>query len=151
MKDLGLGGLRITKIQHFIEELINDDKVIPDTLFFQLFEIFCEDFHNAVEEEEDFGRIGILFRQGQQIEVVMSDVEVVDAFVREARWYGGGLFFGFRQENGELLDGAHGNVSAVVARQEGLALEVEEEDRRGHVGGGGGGGGGSGVWARGPV
>ena len=29
----------------------------------------------------------------------------VDAFVGEARRYGGALFFGFRKEDGKLLDG----------------------------------------------
>ena len=52
----------------------------------------------------------------------------VDALVGEAGRHRGGLFLGFAEEDGEHLDGRHGDVSPVITRQEGLALEVEEED-----------------------
>ncbi len=44
----------------------------------------------------------------------------VYAFVGETRRDGGALFFGFGEEHGELLDGGHGDVAAVVAGEEGL-------------------------------
>lgn len=46
----------------------------------------------------------------------------VDAFVGEARGNGGALFFGLAEQYRKLLDGGHGNVSPVVARQKGLLL-----------------------------
>ena len=45
----------------------------------------------------------------------------VDALMREAGRYGRALFFGFAQEDGEILDRGHGDVPAVVAGQEGLS------------------------------
>ncbi len=76
----------------------------------------------------------------------------VNAFVGETGWHGGAFFFGFGEEDGEFLDGGHGDVAAVVAGEEGLdevvsgfacarvegdgvacfALEVEEEYGGGH-------------------
>lgn len=44
----------------------------------------------------------------------------VDAFVGETGWHGGAFFFGFGEEDGEFLDGGHGDVAAVVAGEEGL-------------------------------
>lgn len=47
----------------------------------------------------------------------------VDTLVRKTRRHGGALFFGFAQEDGEVLNGGHGNVPAIVAGQEGLYSE----------------------------
>ena len=62
----------------------------------------------------------------------MADVEVVYSFGGEAGGYGGGFFFCVGEEGGEVFDGGHGDVAAVVAREEGFAFEVEEEDCGGH-------------------
>jgi hypothetical protein len=35
--------------------------------------------------------------------------------MREARRYRGAFFFGVTEEDGEFLDGGHGNVSAIVS------------------------------------
>jgi hypothetical protein len=85
-----------------------------------------------VEEEENFGGVGVAFCQGEEVEVVVADVEVVDARIGEAGWDGGGFVFGFGEENGELFDRRHGDVAAIVAGQESLAFEVEEEEGGGH-------------------
>lgn len=45
----------------------------------------------------------------------------IDTFVGEAWWDSRALFFGLAQQDRELLDGRHGNVSPVVARQKGLS------------------------------
>lgn len=52
----------------------------------------------------------------------------VDALVGEAWGDGRGFLLGLAEKHGELLDGGHGDVTAVVSRKERLALEVEEED-----------------------
>ena len=76
----------------------------------------------------------------------------IDPFIREAGRDSGAFFFCFRQEDGKLVDGGHGNVAAVVAGQKGLhkrvslpvfsresvwspylALKVEKEYGRCHV------------------
>ena len=41
--------------------------------------------------------------------------------MRETRSDSGAFFFGITEEEGEFLDGGHGNVPAVVAGQEGLS------------------------------
>lgn len=56
----------------------------------------------------------------------------VDALVGEAWGDGRGLLLGLAEKHGELLDGGHGDVAAVVSRKERLALEVEEEDGGSH-------------------
>ncbi len=131
---LRLGGLGVAEIHHLIQKLVYHDEVIPDALFFELFEVFCEDLHYPVQEEQDLSGVGVAFCEGEQVEVVVADVEVVYAFVGEAGWDGRGLVFGFAEEDGEFLDGGHGDVAAVVAGEERLAFEVEEEEGGGHGG-----------------
>ena len=46
----------------------------------------------------------------------------VYAFVGETGRDGGALFFGFGEEDGEFLDGRHGDVAPVVAGEECLYL-----------------------------
>jgi hypothetical protein len=45
---LGLRCLWVPEIHHLIQQLIDDDKVVPYTLLFQLFEVFGEDIDNLV-------------------------------------------------------------------------------------------------------
>ena len=103
-----------------------------------------------MEEKENFGGICITFRKGEEIEVVVSDIEVlrqqsgqnetsycystlpriyiirkegisyVDAFVREARWDSRALFFGLAEKYRELFHCGHRDISPVVPRQKGL-------------------------------
>lgn len=63
----------------------------------------------------------------------MPDVEVVNAVAGEAGWHCRGFIFCVREEDGELVDSAEGNVAAVVAAEERFALEIEKEDCGGHV------------------
>lgn len=36
LQNLDISGLRVAEVKQFIQQLIYDDKIIPDTLFFQL-------------------------------------------------------------------------------------------------------------------
>lgn len=98
-----------------------------------------------MKEQQDQRGVGIAFRQREEVEIRVSDVEVVDAVAGETGRDRGGFFFCFGEEDGKFLDGGHGNVTSVVAGQEGLvasqwtcslaidscayfALEIEEED-----------------------
>jgi hypothetical protein len=49
----------------------------------------------------------------------------VDTLVGEAWWHGGRVFFGFGEEDGELFDGGHGNVTSVVTGEKGLRRESQ--------------------------
>ena len=92
-----------------------------------------------MEEEEDLGGVGVALGQGEEVEVVVADVEVlcvleggkrqengtrggtcVDAFVGETWRYGRGFFFGFTEEDRELLDGGHGNIAPIISGKQGL-------------------------------
>lgn len=63
----------------------------------------------------------------------MSDVEVVDAIIGEAWCRSLALLLSLENQGQKLLDGRHGNVAAVVARNQDLALEIKNEDG-GHCG-----------------
>jgi len=160
LEDLGFGRLGIPKVHHLVQKLVDDDEVVANRLLLERLEVLGEDFDNLVEEEEDLGCVGVSFCECEEVEVVVSDVEVlegerrlagasrtggsqeraqakgggpyVDAFVGEARGDSRGLFFGLAQQHGELLDGRHGNVTAIVPCKERLPLEVEEENSGRH-------------------
>ena len=78
LEDLGLGGLRVAEIHHLVEELVDDDEVVPDGFFLELLEVFGEDLHDLVEKEEDLGGICVSFGEGKEVEVVVSDIEVLE-------------------------------------------------------------------------
>ena len=46
---------------------------------------------------------------------VGDTITYVYSFMGKARSHGGALFFGVTEEDGEFLDGGHGDVSAVVS------------------------------------
>lgn len=77
LKNFGFCGLRISEIHHLVEQLINNDEVVSYTLLFELFEVFCEDLHDLVKEKEDLGGIGVALCQGKEVEVVVTDIEVL--------------------------------------------------------------------------
>ena len=57
LQNLGLGCLWVAKVHHLIQQLVDDDKVVPYTFLLELLEVFCKDLDHLVEEEEDFGGI----------------------------------------------------------------------------------------------
>ena len=77
MQDLRFCGLRIPKVHHLVKQLVDDDKVVADGFFFQLFEILGEDFDDFVEEQQDLGGVGVAFCESEEVEVVVPDVEVL--------------------------------------------------------------------------
>ena len=113
-----------------------------------------------MEEEEDLGGVGVALGEGEEVEVVVTDVEVlvrvrgekrgeeteretgrgtgretgggtcVDAFVRETWRYGRGLFFGFTEEDGELLDGGHGDIAPIISGKQGLHMSAVSKASR---------------------
>ena len=75
---LALRSLWVSEVHHLIKQFVDDDKVVANTLFLQDFEVFREDLHDFVEEEEDFGRIGVLLCQREDIKVAVTDVKILD-------------------------------------------------------------------------
>ena len=120
LEDLCFCGLRVAVVHHLVEKFVDDDKVVPDGLLLERFEVLGEHLDDFVQEEQDLGGVGVALGQGEEVQVVVADVEVVDALVGDARGNGGGFFFGFGEQDGELFNGGHGDVSSVVASEQGL-------------------------------
>ena len=77
LKYLSLRCLWVTKIHHLVQQFIYDDEVVSYTFLLELFEILGEDLNDLVEEEKDFGRIGVALCKGEEVQVVMANVEVL--------------------------------------------------------------------------
>ena len=71
--------MRITKIHHFVEELIYDHKIISNTFLLELLEILCEDLDDFVQEEKDLGGICVSLRECKEIQIVVADVQVLSS------------------------------------------------------------------------
>jgi len=74
---LRLGSLGISEIHHLIEQLIDDDKVVSYTLFFELFEVLCKHLDDLVEKKEDLGSICVSFGERKEVEIVVSNVQIL--------------------------------------------------------------------------
>ena len=68
LEDLALGGLGVSKVHHLIHKLVDDNKVVPDTFFFELLEVFNQDLNEAMKEDDDLCGIAIAFGEGQDYE-----------------------------------------------------------------------------------
>ena len=77
LQDLGLGRLRVAKVHHLVEQLVDDDEVVADRLLLELLEVLGEDLDDLVQEEEDLGGVCVALGQGEEVEVVVADVEVL--------------------------------------------------------------------------
>lgn len=77
LQDLALCCLWISKVHHFVQQFVNDDKIIPDTLLLEDLEIFGEDLHELVEEEKDLGSICVSFGQSENVQVAVTDIKVL--------------------------------------------------------------------------
>jgi hypothetical protein len=69
--------LWIAKVHHFIQQLVDDDKVVPDRFFLQLFKIFGEDFDDLMEKEEDFRSVGVTLGKGKKVKIIMPYVQIL--------------------------------------------------------------------------
>lgn len=74
---LALCRLWVPEVHHLIKQFVDNDEVVANTLLLQHLEVFREDLHDLVKEEKDFGRIGVLFGQREDVEVTVADVEVL--------------------------------------------------------------------------
>lgn len=77
LQDLRLRRLRVAEVHHLVEELVDDDEVVPDGFLLQLLEVFREDFDDFVQEKEDLGGVGVALCEGEKEEVGVADVEVL--------------------------------------------------------------------------
>lgn len=56
--------LRVSEIHHFVEELINNDKVITNGFLLELLEVLGEDGDEFVKKQEDSCGVGVAFGHG---------------------------------------------------------------------------------------
>lgn len=70
--------MRVTKIHHLVEQLVDDDKVVPDAFLLEFFEVFGEDLNDLVKEEEDLGGVCVALREGEEVEIIVADVKILE-------------------------------------------------------------------------
>ena len=51
-KNLGVCGLRIAKVHHLVKKLVDDDKVVADTLLTDLAKVLLQRVNELVEEKK---------------------------------------------------------------------------------------------------
>ena len=54
-ENLGVSGLWIAKVHHLIKELVDDDKIVADTLLADLTKVLLQRFNELVKEEKRHG------------------------------------------------------------------------------------------------
>jgi hypothetical protein len=77
LQDLRFGSLWVAKIHHLVQQFVYDDEIVSYTFLLKLFEIFSEDLDNFVEEKQDFCGIGVAFCESEEVEIVVTNVEVL--------------------------------------------------------------------------
>jgi hypothetical protein len=77
LQDLSLRCLWVAKVHHLVQQFIYYNEVVSYTLLFEFFEILSEDLNDLVEEEKNLGRICVAFREGEEVEIVVTDVEIL--------------------------------------------------------------------------
>lgn len=77
LQDLALCCLWVSEIHHLVEQFVDNDEVVANTLLLQHLEVLREDLHDLVKEEKDLGRIGVFLGQREDIKVTVTNVEVL--------------------------------------------------------------------------
>lgn len=79
LKDLSLRRLGISEIHHLIQQLVDNDEIVPNTLLLELLEILREHLNYPVQEQQYLCRIRIPLCQCKDVEIVVSYVEILSA------------------------------------------------------------------------
>lgn len=70
LQDFAVGRLWKSKIEHFVEQLINDDEIVADRLLFELLEVLGEDLNDFVQHCEDERDVGVFLERWHDVEIV---------------------------------------------------------------------------------
>lgn len=57
LENLGLGCLGVSEIHHLVQQLVDDDEVVPDTLLLELLEVLRKYFDYPMQEQQYLRRI----------------------------------------------------------------------------------------------
>jgi hypothetical protein len=79
---LGLCSLWISKVHHLVQQLVDDDEIVPYALLLEFLKVLCKDLDNFMEKEENFGSIGVSFGKSEKIEVVVSYIQILKEHLR---------------------------------------------------------------------
>ena len=90
LQNLCIRCLRVSKVHHLIQQLVTDDKVVPDALLLHLLEVLLHHLPDLVEEAEQQGHIGVGPGRGNDVDVAVLDVSE-------------GAVIGFDQRSGQGL------------------------------------------------
>lgn len=77
LQNLGLRCLRISKVHHLVQQFIDNNEVVADTLLLQNLEVFGENLHKLVEEKEDFSGICVSLGQCENVKVAVANIKVL--------------------------------------------------------------------------
>jgi hypothetical protein len=69
--------LRVAKVHHLVQKLVYNNEIVADGFFFESLEVLCEYLNDFVEEEEDLGSICVALGEGEDVEVVVANIEVL--------------------------------------------------------------------------
>mmetsp|Transcript_57148 Transcript_57148/g.135715 ORF Transcript_57148/g.135715 Transcript_57148/m.135715 type:complete len:257 (+) Transcript_57148:592-1362(+) len=126
-QNLLIRDLRIPPVHHLVQQLVDHDKVVSDGLLLEFPEVVLEDRDDVVQEQKQRRRVRISLSARHEVQVVVLDVAVRDALVNDQRRARPLLLV--EQQGREPLGTRHWDISAVVAADDNLALQVEDEDR----------------------
>ena len=119
LENLALSGLRVSKVNKFIQKFVDDDKVVSNTLLFNLLKILAHNLNKLVQEWEDHGSICIAPGDADDVQVLMLDVH--ERAARSLNQRGDISFlFPFHEQWKKLINDAHFHVSSIVSWNEHL-------------------------------
>lgn len=58
-QNLALGELRVTKVHHFVQQLVDDDKVVANTLFLQILKVLLKHLASLVQVHKQRSHVGV--------------------------------------------------------------------------------------------
>lgn len=77
LQNLGLCCLRVSKVHHLVQQFIDNNEVVADTLLLQNLEVFGKNFHKLVKEKKDLGGICVSLGQCEDVKVAVANIKVL--------------------------------------------------------------------------
>ena len=65
LENLRIGRLRKAEVHQFVEQLVDDDEIVPHGFFLKVAEVLAEHAHASVEKGENHGDVGIDLRRAR--------------------------------------------------------------------------------------
>ncbi len=117
--------LRIAEVDHLVQQLVHNYKIVPNGFLLQLAQVFFEHANEVVQQREKQCGIAVSLGDSDKVNVCVLDVHVADAVGLEHGVRAGLLFV--QDEARKRLHAVHGDIAPVVARDYDLALGIKDE------------------------